>query len=98
MKKVILTAVFAFATLTTFATTEVNSVETQNVILQEEFKELPVEELPSAVQEAVKKDFKDAKIQKAFVNESKEFKLELIVGGATQTVYADANGNWLKKE
>ena len=43
-------------------------------------------------------DFKDAKIQKAFVNESKEFKLELIVGGATQTVYADANGNWLKKE
>lgn len=98
MKKVILTAVFAFATLTTFATTNTNVIPVQKTILQEEYKELPAEELPSAVQEAVKRDFKDAKIQKAFVNESKEFKLELLVGQATQTVYADANGNWLKKE
>ncbi len=98
MKKVVLTAVFAFATLTTFATTNTNVIPVQKVILQEEYKELPTEELPSAVQEAVKRDFKDAKIQKAYVNESKEFKLELLVGQATQTVYADANGNWLKKE
>ena len=82
MKKVVLTAVFAFATLTTFATTNTNVIPVQKVILQEE----------------VKRDFKDAKIQKAYVNESKEFKLELLVGQATQTVYADANGNWLKKE
>lgn len=98
MKKVILTAVFAFATVTTFATTGINSTTTQNVVLQEEYKELPTEELPSAVQEAVKKDFKDAKIQKAYVKKSKEFKLELLVGQVAQTVYADANGNWLKKE
>lgn len=98
MKKVILTAVLAFATVTTFATTESNPTTTCTVVLQEEFKELAVEELPSPVQEAVKKDFKDAKIEKAYVNESKEFKLELIVSGASQTVYADANGNWLKKE
>ncbi|WP_130734933.1 hypothetical protein [Flavobacterium sp. J27] len=98
MKKVILTAVFAFATFTTFATTAIHSNPAQKVILVQEYKELPVEELPSAIQEAVKRDFKDAKIQKAFVNESKEFKLELLVGQATQTVYADANGNWLKKE
>lgn len=98
MKKVILTAVFAFATLTTFATSEIDSTPTQKVMLQDDYKELPVGELPSAVQEAVKKDFTTATIKKAFVNESKEFKLELIVSDAIQVVYADANGNWLKKE
>lgn len=98
MKKVILTAAFAFATFATFATTGINSVTTEKVILQEEYKEVSSEELPEAVREAVKKDFKDATIQKAYINANKEYKLELLVGTATQNVYADANGNWLKKE
>lgn len=98
MKKVILTAVFAFATMTTFANTQINSLAVQNVTVQEEFKEIAAEELPTAVKEAVMKDYKGASVQKAYVNAKNEYKLELIVAEVAQTVYADANGNWLKKE
>ncbi|KIX20618.1 hypothetical protein SY27_11985 [Flavobacterium sp. 316] len=98
MKKVVLLAAFAFATVSTFAKTDVNSTAIEVIKLQEGYKEISVDELPDAVKEAVKKDFKDAKVLKAFVNESKEFKLELLVGEITQTVFVDANGNWLEKE
>ena len=98
MKKVVLTAVFAFATVTTFANIKINPIVIQNVIVQEEYKEIAAEELPTAVKEAVMKDFKGASIQKAYVNANNEYKLELIVAEVAQTVYADANGNWLKKE
>lgn len=98
MKKVVLTAVLAFATMTTFANNQINPTAVQHVIVQEEYKEIVAEELPTAVKEAIMKDFKGAYVQKAYVNANNEYKLELIVAEETQTVYADANGNWLKKE
>ena len=66
------------------------------------FKEIKVSELPAAVTKAVATDFKGATVQKAYVNEKKEFKLVLATGAddakaATKTVFASKDGAWIKK-
>lgn len=97
MKKVILTALFAFSTLSLFAfTSNVNPTLLTSVV-ENEFKEIAPSEVAKPVLEAVARDFKGAIIQRAFVNEKREYKLELTLGEVTKTVYADANGNWINK-
>lgn len=96
MKKVILTAVFAFATVSTFANATIIPTETQTVLVQDGFKEVTLEALPDAVKQAVLKDYADAKIVKAHVNDKNQYKLELSAKDATQVVYIEANGTWLQ--
>lgn len=66
------------------------------------FKEIKVSELPAAVTKAVATDFEGATVQKAYVNEKKEFKLVLATDvedakAATKTVFATKEGEWIKK-
>ena len=100
MKKVFLLSALAFTTLTTFATTQVNSIETTTVISQsqEEFKEIKPTDIAQPVKDAIKRDFADATVSNAYVNEKNEYKLVLSMGDDSKTVYADAKGNWLKRE
>ena len=100
MKKVFLFSALAFSTLTTYATTSVNSIETKTVVsqLQEEFKEIKPAEIAQPVKDAVKRDFADATISNAYINDKNEYKLVLTIGDENKTVYADAKGNWLKRE
>jgi len=97
MKKVILTALFAFSTLSVLAITANINQATFAVVIENEFKEIAPSEVAKPVLEAVARDFKGATIQRAFINEKKEYKLELTLGEVTKTVYADANGNWINK-
>lgn len=97
MKKVILTALFAFSTLSLFAFTLNANPTFFTVVVENEFKEIAPSEVAKPVLEAVARDFKGATIQRAFINEKKEYKLELTLGEVTKTVYADANGNWINK-
>lgn len=64
------------------------------------FKEIKVSDVPAAVAASVAKDFKDATISKAYVNEKSEYKLELntIQDGRalSKTVYANKKGEWIK--
>lgn len=98
MKKVFLLSAFAIATFSTFATTQINSIATSIVISQEEFKEIKPDEIAQPVKDALKRDFADATVSNAYVNEKNEYKLVLTLGDDSKTVYADANGNWLKRE
>lgn len=100
MKKVFLLSALAFASLTTYATNSVNSIETSTEIslFQEEFKEIKTTDIAQPVLDALKKDFADAKVSNAYVNEKNEYKLVLVIGEKTETVYADATGKWLKRE
>lgn len=68
-----------------------------NAFVQEDFKEITTAELPEAVKTALKTSYPDAKLQKAYVNSNKEYKLDITVIDQKATVYADANGNWIKK-
>lgn len=97
MKKVILTALFAFSTLFTSATAMTHST-TFSVTIENEFKEIATKDLPKSILEAVERDFDGATIQRAFINEKNEYKLEITVAEVGKTIYSDANGNWIKKE
>jgi hypothetical protein len=98
MKKLILSAAIILGSFTTFAQTSTVSktvISTQTV--EEKYTEIKLEEVPSSVILAVKTAQPEAIIEKAYVNEKKEYKLEIKVGDLKSTVYSDATGNLTKK-
>ncbi|MEO8773756.1 MAG: hypothetical protein ABI263_02090 [Gelidibacter sp.] len=100
MKKVILTAAILLGGLSTYAT----PVDTMNqangvaILIQQEFKEIQISELPQAVQDALVADLETATLHKAYVNAEQEYKLEVTLDGTSLTLYADKDGNWIEKE
>lgn len=100
MKKIIVVVALAFGSLTTFAQdaeTSVEEVATEAAATQDEFSEMAVAELPEAVTAAVAKNYPTATIDKAYVNEAQQFKLEVsLEDGTSGTLYADAEGNWIE--
>ena len=97
MKKLILSIAVVLGSFTSFATS-LPQVQPANIsAYAEEYKEISLDKVPDAVKTALKKDFPDATLEKAYVNEKTEYKLEIAVKDQKSTVYADAAGNWLKK-
>lgn len=95
MRTALLLTVIVLGSITSFA---LNPVFSQQLILvQEEFTEITSDQLPQAVLSALNKTYPGATIDKAFVNQNKEYKLEISVGDQKATVLADANGYWIKK-
>lgn len=100
MKKIVLSAAIVLGSLSAFAVTgtELNVNNKLEQVVQDEFAEIEVAKLPQAVSEAVQKDYAGATIDKAYVNDKEEYKLEISKDGASQTLYADKEGNWIEKE
>jgi hypothetical protein len=96
MKKLVLSAAIILGSLSIYATT--NNVEPVQTIVkfQSEYTEIKAEEVPEAVTKALETAYPGAKLEKAYVNEKKEYKLDIAVGDQKATVYSDVNGNWLK--
>jgi len=100
MKKLFFAVALAFGSLTVFAQDanepQVNNA-TEVVAAQDEFSAIEISELPEAVVAAVVKSYPSATISKAYVNEAKQYKLEVsLEDGTTGTLYADADGNWIE--
>ncbi|WP_282148664.1 hypothetical protein [Algibacter lectus] len=97
MKKLILAVAIVASGLSTFALT-VNPIQTEisTVSITEDFKEVALENVPTAVTDAVAKDLSTATLNKAYVNSSEQYKLEITMDGTDNVVYADKDGNWLK--
>ncbi|HLT33647.1 MAG TPA: hypothetical protein VKZ98_07655 [Aquaticitalea sp.] len=99
MKKIIVAAAIILGGFTSYASaTEIAITPIHNSINEENWKELPKEKLPQAVQDAFKADFKTATLNKAYVNDKQEYKLEFTIDGAASTVYADKDGNWIERK
>jgi len=98
MKKLIFVLALALGSITTYAQdTEQSEEAATEVVAQEEFTEIASEELPEAVTAAVAKNYPTATINKAYVNEAKQFKLEVsLEDGTSGTLYADEEGNWIE--
>jgi len=101
MKKLMLVALMGFGTMTAFAQEVESSVEEVATEVaataQDDFTETEVAELPEAVTAAVAKNYPTATIDKAFINEEKQYKLEVsLEDGTSGTLYADAEGNWIE--
>lgn len=76
-------------------------VTTEVVAVGDEFEKIETSELPETVATAVSTDYAEASTTEAWVKEKdgkQVYKLKLDVNGKEKVVYADAEGNWLKKE
>lgn len=96
MKKLVFTLAIALGSFSTFAT-PISGGQATEINIQEEFIEIKTEEVPEAVLTALKTSYPDASLEKAYVNSNKEYKLDIAIGTQKAAVYADANGNWIKK-
>ena len=98
MKNLFLSAAIVLGGLTSFAST---SPLTNNIVktisIQDEYTEVKLEELPAPINEALKKAFPDAVLSKAYKNASSQYKLDVTVGEKVGSLYANADGTWIKK-
>lgn len=81
-------------------TTVETTVEAQAPV-GDEFEKIELTELPAAVTTAITTDFAEATTQEAWVKEKEGkavYKIKVSVDGEEQTLYADAEGNWIKKD
>ena len=63
----------------------------------DKYTEIKVEEVPAAVTAALKAAYPDAVLNKALVNEKKEYQLQVKVGDKEGALYADETGKWIQK-
>jgi hypothetical protein len=99
MKKLLLSAAIVLGSLTVNAATApmLRSSMNQSVTIQDEFTEVTADAVPAAVKSTVEKSFPGTKLEKAYVNEKKEYKLEISNADKKYTVFTDAAGNIIKK-
>ncbi len=97
MKKLILSAAIILGSLSIHATTTTQDAAVKIAVnVQDTYKEVANDAVPAVVKTALETAYPGAKLVKAYVNEKKEYKLEISVGDQKATVYSDVNGNWLK--
>jgi hypothetical protein len=98
MKNLFLSAAIVLGSLTAFASTSpVSNTIVNTISFQEEYTEVKVVEVPVAITDALKKAYPDAILTKAFKNAKSEYKLEVAVGDKVGSLYANADGSWIKK-
>lgn len=98
MKKLILSAAIILGSVSTYAIAVPSTVEVeQTTIIQEEYIEVKLEEVPAAIMEALKGAYSNAVLDKAYINAAKEYKLEVTIDGKKGNLFADENGKWIQK-
>ncbi|MBP1223362.1 PepSY-like domain-containing protein [Flavobacterium sp. 1355] len=98
MRKLLLSTAIILGSLTVNAAAPIiqNSMN-QSVTIQDEFTEVTADAVPAAVKSTIEKSFPGTKLEKAYVNEKKEYKLEISKGETKYTIFTDASGNIIKK-
>nr|WP_294931906.1 hypothetical protein [uncultured Flavobacterium sp.] len=95
MKKLILSAAIVLGSLSIQAATVNSTNIVIKSVIQDEYKE--VDAVPAAVKTGLDNAYPGVKLEKAFVNDKKEYKVEITVRGEKSTVYTDEKGNIIKK-
>jgi hypothetical protein len=98
MKNLFLSATIVLGGLTSFAsTTPISNTIVKTISVQEEYTEIKLEEVPTAVTDALKKAYPEGVLSKAYKNAKSEYKLEVTLGDKVGSLYANADGTWIKK-
>ncbi|OXA68412.1 hypothetical protein B0A67_20745 [Flavobacterium aquidurense] len=98
MKNLFLSAAIVLGSLTSFASTStITNTIVKTVTIQDEYTEIKLEELPVAITDALKKAYPDAVLSKAYKNAKSEYKLDVAVGDKVGSLFANADGTWIKK-
>jgi len=98
MKNLFLSAAIVLGGLTSFASTSpiLNTI-VKTISIQDDYTEIKLEEVPAPITEALKKAYPDAVLSKAYKNTKSEYKLDVTVGDKVGSLYANADGSWIKK-
>jgi hypothetical protein len=98
MKNLFLSAAIVLGGLTSFASTSpISNTIVKTISIQDEYTEIKLEEVPAAITDALKKAYPDAVLSKAYKNAASQYKLEVTVGDKVGSLYANADGSWVKK-
>lgn len=98
MKNLFLSAAIVLGGLTSFASTsQATNTIVKTISIQDEYTEIKLEEVPVAVTDALKKAYPDAVLSKAYKNAKSEYKLDVTVGDKVGSLFANADGSWIKK-
>lgn len=98
MKNLFLSAAIVLGGLTSFASTSpIQNSIVKTITIQDEYTEIKLEEVPAAVTDALKKAYPDAVLSKAYKNTASQYKLDVTVGDKVGSLYANADGSWIKK-
>jgi len=98
MKNLFLSVAIVLGGLTAFASTSpVTNTIVKTISIQDEYTEIKLEEVPAAVTDALKKAYPDAVLSKAYKNAKSEYKLDVTVGDKVGSLFANADGTWIKK-
>ncbi|WP_417939292.1 hypothetical protein [Flavobacterium sp. RS13.1] len=95
MKKIILTTAIVLGSLSIQASILSPANTITKSIFQDDYKE--IDAVPAAIKTGLDNAYPGVKLEKAFVNSKKEYKIEITVRGEKSTVYTDEKGNILKK-
>ena len=96
MKKLILSTAIILGALTVSAsTTAIKTPLKQLITVQEEYEE--IDAVPAAIKTALENAYPGVKLNKAYINDKKEYKIEITVREQKSIVYTDVKGNILKK-
>lgn len=95
MKNIVYATAIALGSLSTIsANPPIFHDGIMELVIAQEFTEIAVKDIPTAVLDGLEKDFMGATIQNAYVNEELEYKLEVTLeDDSTRTLYFDAEGN-----
>lgn len=98
MKNFVYATALAIGSLSTIsANTPIFHDGIMEFIIAQEFTEIALEEVPTAITDALEKDYPGASLEKAYVNEESQYKLEVSMeDGSSKELYADAEGNWIE--
>ena len=98
MKNLFLSAAIVLGGLTSFASTSpITNTIVKTISIQDEYTEIKLEEVPVAITDALKKAYPDAVLSKAYKNAKTEYKLDVTVGDKVGSLFANADGSWIKK-
>ncbi|QLE02410.1 hypothetical protein HX109_12895 [Galbibacter sp. BG1] len=98
MKKIVLVAAMALGSMTAFANVPATlNNDTKIAVLQDDYKEIAVAEVPAAITEALAADYPGAELTKAYVNEKGTYKIEVKMGDQAGHLYANESGEWIEQ-
>lgn len=98
MRKIVLATALAIGSISigTAATPIIFHDGIMEEVMQQDFQEIAVSEVPSPVIQALEEDYAGAVVNKAYVDENKTYKLEVTNEDGTMVeLFADEDGNWL---
>ncbi|MDW5288310.1 hypothetical protein [Formosa sp. PL04] len=100
MRNIILASALALGGASTYATATQTMFfhdGIMDIVFQEDFTPISIKAVPTAIIEAVVKNYGEGKISEVYKNELNEYKLDLSLDSKTNTVYTDENGHWINK-